>query len=104
MDINGYRITSEPSGLQESIETFDDVTGEKIVVIITDGFASTVTNMDGLIRGPFRLVRDAIQCAHEWKSETEELARAKLKAVDDAAPTSPVIENLDEETHAQTHA
>lgn len=70
MNVNGFTVKTEPDpGSYQAIETVDAVSGQTITVIVCDGHSSTVTNASGTIRGPFKTVREAIQCAHDWSQE-----------------------------------
>lgn len=80
MDINGFHIVSSPVASKPDDEN-------------REGFSSTVTDKDGVVRGPFATIKEAILCANAWKKENETGALAKLKAVEESAP-GPTIEQI----------
>jgi hypothetical protein len=65
MDVHGFQVLSEPSDNPQS-----------------DGHSTTVVDARGVIRGPFFTVRDAIQCAEDWRAE-------QIQEIEDTSPTEP---------------
>jgi hypothetical protein len=90
MDILGYHVVSEPTGdghvYDPPLKPGQAPTSDHVMV--HDGFATTVTSLDGKsMRGPFPTIKQAIDAAKAWKKEDEDAAKKKLQAVEDAAPT-----------------
>jgi len=84
MDVHGYFIDSKPADLGPDRDK--DEHGNATGPLLHDGFLSTVTNKDKVVRGPFKTVREAIACAHSWFAEDAASAKAKLEQVEKAAP------------------
>ncbi len=80
MDINGCHVVPEPS------QTTDE------------GFLTTV-NRDGVIRGPFKTIQEAITAAHAWNNEAPAEARQAPQHVDNEA--SIVVNTISESIAVQ---
>ncbi len=67
MDINGCHVVPEPSNATD------------------EGFLTTIQR-DGMIRGPFNTIQEAITAAHAWNQDLVVKFRQTPRQVDNEAP------------------
>ncbi len=80
MDINGCHVVPEPS----------QTTNE--------GFLTTVQR-NGVIRGPFNTIQEAIAAAHAWNKELDVVVRQVVQQSDNEAPV--VVKTISESVVVQ---
>jgi|GEM_PF-4948096 len=72
MDVYGFHIVSEPTDQNES------------------GFSTIVTDAAGTVSGPFKTIKEAIDCAHTLHAGKDREARDH---VEKAVPATPLENN-----------
>jgi hypothetical protein len=80
MDINGCHVVPEPATTTD------------------EGFLTTVQR-EGVIRGPFKTIQEAIAAAHHWQKESEAEARQMPRQLDGEA--SVVVNTISESIAVQ---
>ena len=80
MDINGCHVVPEPSQTTE------------------EGFLTTV-HCDGVIRGPFKTIREAITAAHAWSQELFGKLHETLTLAENVSPV--VVKTISESVAVQ---
>jgi hypothetical protein len=78
MDVNGCHIVSEPASTPE-------------------GWTSTVTK-DGVLKGPFETIQEAIRCAQNWTaspSPTVPVPQPKVQTTGEAVVSNPTGQPAD---------